>query len=133
MYPSLNEVFNSGILKIYISSFLKELWKSPEIITHILDNSETEIVKTNLAPFICHNFFCNHLSGNYIENNLLYIITMMLKKEIDSLESINQIDSFLENSKCGYLLEELQKVPEIQIYFKNIIIKVVEFIERRFS
>ena len=133
MYPSLKEVFNSSILKIYISSFLKELWKSPEIITHILENSEPKIVQTNLAPFICHNFFCNHLSGNYIENNLLYVITMMLKKEINSLENINQVDSFLENTKCGFLLEELQKAPEIQIYFKNVIIKMIEFIERRYS
>ena len=103
------------------------------MITHILENSEPNIVQTNLAPFICHNFFCNHLSGNYIENNLLYVITMMLKKEIDSLENINQVDNFLENSKCGFLLEELQRVPEIQLYFKNVIIKMVEVIERNYS
>ena len=43
----------------------------------------------------------------------------MLKDEIDKLESIEQIDKFLENTKCGYLLEEFQKMPDIQMYFKT--------------
>ena len=57
----------------------------------------------------------------------------MLKEEIDKLESIDQLDNFLENTKCGFLLEELQKTPDIQIYFKNVILKTVEKIERNFS
>ncbi len=68
-----------------------------------------------------------------MENNLLYVITMMLKDEINELENINQVDNFLENSKCGFLLEELQKMPDIQIYFKNVIQKTVETIERTSS
>ena len=68
-----------------------------------------------------------------MENNLLYIITMMLKDEIDKLENINQVDSFLENTKCGYLLEELIKMADIQSYFKKIIFKTVEEMERKCS
>ena len=98
-----------------------------------LINSDEKIVQTNLAYFIVHNFYCNYLSGNYIENNLLYIITLMLKYEIYKLESINEVDKFLENTKCGFLLEELQKMPDIQIYFKNVILKTVEKIERTCS
>ena len=119
--------------QIFISSFLNALWNFPEAISHILENSESEVIKTNLAPFICHNFFCNYLSGNYLENNLLYIIAIMLKSEIDELENINQLDSFLENTKCGFLLEELQNVPEIKLYFKKVIIKTIEKIERTCS
>ena len=96
-------------------------------------NSDSSFVKSNLAPFIVNNFYCNYLSGNYIENNLLYIITMMLKDEIDKLDNINQVDKFLENTKCGFLLEELQNLPDIQIYFKNVIIKTVEKMERTYS
>ena len=122
-----------GIHKVFISSFLKYLWNSPEVIHKILVKTEPEIVKTNLAPLIVNNFYCNLLSGNYMENNLLFIITMMLKDEIDKLENINQVDSFLENTKCSYLLEELQKFPDIQIYFKNVILKTVEIMERKYS
>ena len=122
-----------GINKVFISAFLKFLWNSPETMHRILVKTEPEVVKTNLAPLLVNNFYCNLLSGNYMENNLLYIITMQLKDEIDDLENINQIDSFLENTKCSYLLEELQKLPDIQIYFKNVILKTVEMMERRYS
>ena len=118
------------INKVYITSFLEGLWAHPEAVYHILINSDNKIVKTNLASFIVNNFYCNYLSGNYMENNLLYIISLMLSDEIDQLDNINEVDNFLENTKCGFLLEELQKMPDIQIYFKNVIIKTVEKIER---
>ena len=100
---------------------------------NILINSEPNIIKKKLAPFIVNNFYCNYLSGNYIDNNLLYLITMMLKDEIDKLENINQVDTFLENSKCGFLLEELRKMPDIQIFFKKLIYNLVEKMERNCS
>ena len=68
-----------------------------------------------------------------MDNNLLYVITLMLKDEIDKLENIEQFENFLENTKCGFLLEELIKMPDIQIYFKNVILKTVEKIERTCS
>ena len=110
-------------------SFLKSLWDCPESIFNILIKTDEKIFKTNLAPFIANNFYSNYLSGNYMENNLLYIITMMLKDEIDKLENVNQVDKFLEKTKCGFLLEELYKIPDIQIYFKNLIMKTVEKME----
>ena len=119
--------------RIYIQKLLKTLWNHPELVYKILTNSDVEKVKENAAPFIVNNFYCNHLSGNYIENNLLYIFTLMLKDEIDKLEDIKQVDNFLEDTKCGYLLEQLQKIPDIQIYFKNVILKTVEKIERNSS
>ena len=100
---------------------------------HILLNTEPIIIKTKLAPFIVNNLYCNYLSGNYIDNNLLYLLTIMLKDEIDKLENINQVDTFLENTKCGILLEELRNIPDIQIFFKNVIYNVIERMERLFS
>ena len=58
---------------------------------------------------------------------------MMLKDEIDKLENINQVDKFLENTKCGYLLEEFRNMPDVQIYFKNVIYNLVEKMERTCS
>ena len=119
--------------KILIHKLLKTIWNHPELVYKILINTDLEMVKENVAPFIVNNFYCNHLSGNYIENNLLYIFTLMLKDEINKLENINQVDNFLEDTKCGYLLEQIQKIPDIQIYFKNVILKIVEKIERNSS
>ena len=128
--PTLGNLDDFEVNKIFIMSFLKGLWSHPEAVYHILKNSDNKIIKSNLAPFIMNNFYCNYLSGNYIENNLLYIITMMLKEEINGLKSIDQVnDVFLENSKCALLLEQLRRMPDIQIYFKNIILKTVEKME----
>ena len=77
---SLNEL---KINCTFIHYFFKELWNYPEAIFYLLKNSEAEIVQTNLASFICDNLFSNHLSGNYMENNLLYIFAMMLKDKIE--------------------------------------------------
>ena len=121
------------IYKVLICSFLNSLWNCPESILNILMNCDEKIFKSNLAPFIANNFYSNYLSGNYMENNLLYVITMMLKEEIDKIKNIEQVDTFLENTRCGILLEELYKIPDIQIYFKNVIYKTVEKIERTSS
>ena len=99
----------------------------------ILKNTDAKVIESNLAPFIVNNFYCNYLSGNYIENNLLYIIAMLLKDEIKELKNINQVDNFLEKTKSGFLLEQLIRMPDIQIYFKNVILKTVEKMERSCS
>ena len=99
----------------------------------IIMNTSTEIIKSDLGNFIVNNFFCNYLSGNYMENNLLYLITILLKDEIDQLVDINNSDNFLNNTHCGYLLEELRKMPDVQIYFKKIIFQTIEEMERNCS
>ena len=40
-------------------------------------------MKDHLSNFICNNFYENILSANYIENNLLYLILLLLKEEIN--------------------------------------------------
>ena len=64
--------------KLFISSFLKGLWNHPELMYEIIINTDNDVIKKNLATFIVNDFYCNYLSGNYIENNLLYIITLMI-------------------------------------------------------
>ena len=119
--------------KVYIGKFLKAVWNHPELAYRAVVNTSKEDVKKNLSSFIVNNIYCNLLSGNYIENNLLYIITLMLKDEIDQLTDVNQVDKFLDNTKCGYLLEQLQKMPDIQVYFNKVILKTIEKIERTCS
>jgi len=130
LIPNLDEL---GMNKMYISRFLKSIWNHPEIAYKALVNASKEDVKNILSSFIVNNIYCNHLSGNYIENNLLYVITLMLKDEIDKLTDVNKVDQFLEDTKCGYLLEQLQKMPDIQIYFNKVILKTIEKIERKCS
>ena len=64
---------NLGINKIFIQKFLMNLWENPQIMFNILNNADLKELNENLAPFIVDNFYNNYLSGNYVENNLLYI------------------------------------------------------------
>ena len=81
---------------------------------HILNHADPREIKDSLAFLIVDNFYTNNLSGNYIENNLLYILTLMIKDEIDKLTDIEEVETFLDNTRCGYLLEELQKKSDIK-------------------
>ena len=64
-----------------------------------------------------------------MENNLLYVISMMLKDEIGQLSNKSEITLFLEETKTSFLLEQMVKMPDVQIYFRKIIFKMVEKIE----
>ena len=96
-------------LNIYLPTFLKNLWENPIFVSKLLINSDISDVKNILAPFIMNNFYENILSSNYIEDNLMYVLTLLLKDEINNLKSINDCENFLNNnSHCKYLLSELK-------------------------
>ena len=120
---------NLGINKIFINKFLIMLWSNPKLIVNIIDKVDIKELKENLAPFIVDNFFNNYLSGSYVENNLLYIFALMIKNEVDKLKSIDQVSNFLDNTKCGILLEQLIKKTDVQNYFKKMIFETISKIE----
>ena len=86
-------------------------------------------MKEYLAPFFGNNFFQNLLSPYTVEENLLYVISLLLKNEIDKLSSENDLDKFLNNSRCGYLLNELRKKREVITYAKTVIFGLIEKLE----
>ena len=120
--------------KIYITTFLQLLWEYPELVYEIIKNSEPDELRNNIAPFIINNFYSDYLSGNFIENNLLYIIALLLKNEfekIDSNEKIENIEKQFENSNLGIVLDSFGQIPIVQNFFKNLITKSVEMLERK--
>ena len=124
-----NNIDSFGIYKVFIQKFLIKLWENPKIMYIILKNSEIKELKDNLAPFIVDNFYNNYLSGNYVENNLLYIFALMLKDETDKLTDMEQVATFLDNSRCGYLLNQLIRKIDVQIYFKKMLLATITKIE----
>ena len=120
-------------LNYYLPSFMFYLWDNPEIMALLLKNVELNQIKSNLAHLVMNNFYENILSSNLIQNNLIYVITILLKEEIEGLSNIGQKMKFLENTCCGYLLEELRKKMDVQIYFKNIIADSIENLESKYS
>ena len=115
---------------MYIPKFLFALWEEPKLVAKILMKADNLEVKEILAPFICNNFYQNIISPYSIEENLLYVISLMLKEEIGNLNSINQVNKFLNKTPCGYLLGELRNKSDIQAYSKNITHSLIEEIEK---
>ena len=116
-------------LNVNVLKYFNNLWNEPKTIAALLLNSDNEDVKNILAPFFCHNFYQNILSPYTVEENLLFIISIMLKEEINKINSIEQLDIFLNETPCGYLLEELRRKSDIKSYSKTIIYKILEEIE----
>ena len=90
------------------------LWSTPKLMYKILNNVDIKDLKENLGPFVVDNFYNSYLSGNYMENNLLYIFSLMLKDEVDKLSDIEQVYNFLDDTRCGCLLEQLTKKIDVQ-------------------
>ena len=113
-------------LNQYIKNIVRYLWEEPKLVADLLLRADKEDVKTYLAPFICNNFYQNILSPNYIEDPLIYIIYILLKKEIDSMEKIDDSNNFLENTQCSFLLEQLIEHNDVKEFFKIILENTME-------
>ena len=113
----------------YIPNLLTHLWENPKFVSKLLSNSSISDIKNHLASFIVNNFYDNILSSNSIENNLIYVFTLMLKDEINNLNNVNEPEIFLNDSPCSYLLHEITKKDNIRQYFKKILLNIIENIE----
>ena len=129
-YILIKDNENLKDLNNYLPNLLTYLWEHPKIIATLLSNSNIKDIEDNLASFIVNNFYENILSSNYIEDNLMYVLALILKEEINKLKYINEPELFLDgNSPCGYLLYELRRKNDIQYFFKTVILNVVDDLE----
>ena len=94
-------------LNNYLPNLLTYLWENPKIVSKLLLNSNIKDIKEHLASLIVSNFYENILSSKYIEDNLMFVLALMLKEEINNLKDVNKPELFLKKSPCGYLLLEL--------------------------
>ena len=95
----------------------------------LMNSNPPDIIKT-LIPLISNNFYENILSSKSIQNNLLYILALLLKNEINNFNEYNKIEKFLNiNSTCGYMLYELRTKSDTQIFIKRVIEEAVEKID----
>ena len=118
-------------LAIYTPVFLRELWQNPKSISTILLNADKKELKNNLAHFCVHNLYDDISSLNHYDQQLIYIISLLLKNEIESLKNINS--SFLDDTCCGIILNELSQKKEVQFFFKNILMEIIKKLESTYS
>ena len=120
-------------LNTYLPKLMNYLWDQPKVVASVIKNADIKDLKEYLAPFLANNFYENILSSYYIEDNLMYVLTMLLEDEINNLKNINQENNFLNDTPCGCVLEELRRKNDIQGFFKTIIFNGVEDLEVNYS
>ena len=120
-------------MNTYIPKLLFYLWSQPKVISEILSLSDKSLVEEHLAPLIVNNFYENIISSNYIEDNLMYVIALLLKKEINGLTNEEDSKNFLEETASGFVLEQLRTKNDIKYFFKNIITNVIKKMEVDYS
>ena len=124
-----------GDMTVYLSDFMELIWKQPKIVAKIILNASNKEMSEHLSYFFCHNFYENILSPNYIEYNLLYLITLILKEELKTtqkkspVEPIKFLETFLNNTQCSIFLEQFQKKNDVQTFFNTILLKIIQELE----
>ena len=119
-----------GNINTFIPDFMHELWEKPKSVATILLNSDKDNIKNNLAHFVVHNLYDNISSLNHKDEQLIYIISILLKEEINSL---NDINTFFDNkSKSELILGELNEKKEVKMFFKTIILDIIKKMENEY-
>ena len=117
-------------IRIYLKEFFDTLWEDPKSVASLLINANPKEIEKTLLPLFANNFYENILSQKFVQNNLLYIITLLLKHEIKTSSNLSFPKSFLNiKSPCGYLLYEFRNKRDFQIFLKSTIEEAVEIIE----
>ena len=121
-----NKYFSS--LGLYIPTFLRKIWDNPKSISKIFLKAEKSEDKKCLANFFVNGLYDNISSIHQKDEQLIYIITLLLKEEINSLK--NENDIFLnDNSFASIMLKEFRKKKEVKFYFKKILFDIFELLE----
>ena len=123
-----------SVISSYIPKLFEYLWENPKLVSEVIMNCDINDIKETLSYLFMNNFYENILSNNNIENNLMYVLTLLIKDEINNLNNISDCDKFMgDYSKVGYLMNELRKKNDIKIFFKNSILNLISEIESKSS
>ena len=120
-------------LSNYIPKLLTYLWADPKMMAKLLLHTNKADLKKNIAPFLANNFYENILSFNYLQENFMYVLSLLCKEEISSLNSTDDILKFLQETPCGCLLDQLINKIDIKSYFNRILKDIIENIEVKCS
>ena len=112
-----------------IQDFLFYFRENNEYMLNIIKYLSKEKRKV-LIPFLCHFFYENFFMETPEQEEILYIIYLLLEIEIDSLNSPSII-SFLEDTFLGEFLGEMRNKYEINKYIDTILNSLIREIEEK--
>ena len=102
-----------------IQYFLFKFRENNLLMLNLIDNlkfNEEDI----LVPFFCHFFYENFYMESTEQEEIVYIIYLLLEKEIDNLFT-PAVNSFLDESFIGKFLYELSYRNEIKLFLNTVL------------
>ena len=121
-----NDLSDFKVMSAFIPKIFEILWENPKITADLIKSCDLDDIRETLANLFVNNFYQNILSNNYIENNLMFLLTLLIKDEINDLNNCEKFESFLDNnSKVGYFMDELRKKNDVKCIFKNSILNII--------
>ena len=121
-----NDLSDFKVMSNFIPKIFEILWENPKITADLIKYCDIDDIRETLANLFVNNFYQNILSNNYIENNLMFLLTLLIKDEINDLKNGENFESFLDSgSKVGYFIDELRKKNDVKCIFKNSILNII--------
>ena len=116
--------FEKNSVKAFLFCFRENNDYMLRLIECVDSSKQCEI----LVPFLCHFFYENFYMESYEQEEILYIIYLLLEKEIDSLYTPS-VSTFLDQSFVSKLLTEMGNRYEIKHYIDIILNYLIMDIE----
>ena len=113
----------------FIPFFMRYFWDNPKSLYEILSKLNENESKT-IAKFVSHNLYDKLFSSNNNDQQLIYIIALLLKDEINSLKNdVIESNKFLGNSTLSFILKQIIFKKDVQYFFKATLDEIVKKVE----
>ena len=116
-FEVLNE--EDGLPTDAIPKFLFRFRKNNHLMLKLLENTSLKKVDI-LVPFICHYFYENFYNESMEQEEIIYLVYLLLEKEIDKL-IVPSEQTFLDEGFLPHFLNEMGRRYEIKNYFDIIL------------
>ena len=117
----------SGLPTDAIQTFLFMFRENNELMLKIIENIDSRKIEI-LVPFLCHFFYENFYTENMEQDEIIYLVYLLLEKEIDKL-IIPSEKEFLDDGFLAQFLKEMGCRYEIKNYIDIILNDLICFLE----
>ena len=121
----------SGLPSEEIPRFLFIFREDNHLMLKLIDNIDNKKMDI-LVPFLCHFFYENFYMESTEQEEIIYIIYLLLEKEIDQLFAPSEL-SFLDDSFIAKFLKEMGSRYEIKNYIDIILNELICDLEEIYS
>ena len=117
----------SGLPTESIQTFMFMFRENNELMLKLIENIDSKKIEI-LVPFLCHFFYENFYTENMEQDEIIYLVYLLLEKEIDKLILPSE-QVFLDENFLAQFLKEMGCRYEIKNYIDIILNDLICFLE----